>query len=50
MSGEKEKVLNVKPIVEDQKQKNKRPQAISGGSTVVMQLLRIHHLQVPPKG
>ena len=36
MSGEKEKVLNVKLIVEDQKQKNKRPQAVSRGSTVVM--------------
>ena len=28
MSGEKEKVLNVKPIVEDKKQENKRLQEI----------------------
>ena len=28
MSGEKEKILNVKPIVEDKKQKNKRLQEI----------------------
>ena len=28
MSGEKEKILNVKPIVEDKKQENKRLQEI----------------------